>query len=180
MRILGIDPGSVICGYGVIELSGSKIILVEYGIIKAKKKEEEFPLRLKEIFNRLTSVIERHLPDETALESVFFSKNPQSLMKLSHARAVAMLASTMREIPVQEYSPREVKKAVTGNGNASKQQVEFMVKSLLKIKESQDFFDATDALAVALCHAYRWKLNAAPIKSWKDFATRNPDKIVKN
>jgi len=180
MRILGIDPGSVICGYGVIEIIGNNIMLLEYGVIKAKKKEEDFPLRLKEIFSRLTSVIERQLPDETALESLFFSKNPQSLMKLSHARAVAMLASTLREIPVQEYSPREVKKSVTGNGNASKQQVEYMVKSILKIKETQDFYDATDALAVALCHSYRWKLNASPIKNWKDYAQRNPDKIVKN
>ncbi|MBE2190057.1 MAG: crossover junction endodeoxyribonuclease RuvC, partial [Candidatus Kapabacteria bacterium] len=129
MRILGIDPGSVICGYGIIEVEAGKIILVEYGVIKAKKKEEDFPLRLKEIFERLTSVIERHLPDESALESVFFSKNVQSLMKLSHARAAAMLASTLREIPVAEYSPREVKKAVTGNGNASKQQVEYMAVS---------------------------------------------------
>jgi crossover junction endodeoxyribonuclease RuvC len=180
MRILGIDPGSVICGYGIIEVEAGKIILVEYGVIKAKKKEEDFPLRLKEIFERLTSVIERHLPDESALESVFFSKNVQSLMKLSHARAAAMLASTLREIPVAEYSPREVKKAVTGNGNASKQQVEYMVKSLLKISDTHEFFDATDALAVALCHAYRWKQNASPVKNWKDYAARNPERIVKN
>lgn len=179
MIILGIDPGSIFCGYGVIESESGRISLIEYGVIKAKKKEEQYPLRLKEIFNRLQSVIVRTLPDETAIESVFFSKNVQSLIKLSQARAIAMLASTLREIPVMEYSPREVKKAVTGNGNADKVQVQYMVKKMLNIEETNEFYDATDALAVAICHSSRRKSLTSSVKSWKDFVQNNPEKIFK-
>lgn len=148
MIILGIDPGSIICGYGVIESESGRLSLVEYGIIKAKKKEEQYPLRLKEIFNRLQAVIERTLPDETAIESAFFSKNVQSLIKLSQARAVAMLASTLMEIPLIEYSPREVKKSVTGNGNADKVQVQYMVKKMLNIDENPAPASSTWKLAI--------------------------------
>lgn len=177
MRVLGIDPGSVICGYGVIEYDGRKIELLEYGVIKAAKKEETFPLRLKEIFERLTQVIERTLPDESAFETIFFGKNVQSMMKLAHARAAAMLATTMREIPIREYAPREVKKSVTGLGNASKEQVQFMVKKLLNIKETHEFFDATDALAVAICHTMRFDKADLQNSSWESYIKNNPHKI---
>ena len=179
MRVLGIDPGSIICGYGVIDSEKGNLSLVEYGVIHAKKKDETYPLRLKEIFERLLQVIERTMPDEAAYESMFFSKNVQSLIKLSQARAVAMLAATLREIPVVEYSPREVKKSVTGRGAADKQQVQYMVKNILKIEETHEFFDATDALAVAMCHAFRFKSNSPKSKNWKDFIQNNPDRIVK-
>ncbi len=176
---MGIDPGSIFCGYGVIEVDSSKIKLLEYGVIKAKKKEEQYPLRLKEIFIRLQAVIERTLPDETALESMFYSKNVQSLIKLSQARAIAMLVSTLREIPVIDYTPREVKKAVTGNGNADKVQVQYMVKKLLNIEETNEFYDATDALAVAICHSSRRNVANTAIKNWKNFIENNPHRIVK-
>jgi len=179
LRVLGIDPGSVVCGYGVVEKIGSKIVLVEYGVIEAKKMHENLSLRLKEIYERITKVIERSLPDEAALETTFYSKNAQSLIKLSHARAVALLAATMRELPVIEYSPKEIKKAVTGNGNASKQQVQFMVKSILNIEETHEFFDATDALAAAICHAQKAQDKTSRPKTWKDFITQNPDRIAK-
>lgn len=179
MRVMGIDPGSVICGYGVVERKGNQIYLVEYGVIKAKKKEETFPLRLKEIYERILQVIERSLPDEAAFESLFYSKNVQSLVKLAHARSAAVLASVMRELPIIEYSPREVKKSVTGRGNADKEQVRFMVKNILHLEEDHEFLDATDALAVAICHLSRRTVRNSTSKNWKDFIENNPDKIVK-
>jgi len=179
MIILGIDPGSIFCGYGVVEIQSNNLKLIEYGVIKAKKKQEKYPLRLKEIFIRLQAVIERTLPDETAIESMFYSKNVQSLIKLSQARAIAMLVSSLRDIPVIDYSPREVKKAVTGNGNADKIQVQYMVKKLLNIEETNEFYDATDALAVAICHSSRRKTSNNTIKTWKDFIEQNPKRIIK-
>jgi crossover junction endodeoxyribonuclease RuvC len=179
MIILGIDPGSIFCGYGVIEIQSNNLKLIEYGVIKAKKKQEKYPLRLKEIFIRLHAVIERTLPDETAVESMFYSKNVQSLIKLSQARAIAMLVSSLRDIPIIDYSPREVKKAVTGNGNADKIQVQYMVKKLLNIEETNEFYDATDALAVAICHSSRRKTSNTAIKTWKDFIENNPRRIIK-
>lgn len=178
MRILGIDPGSVICGYGIIEKENNKLKLVEYGVIKAKKKHETFPLRLKIIYERLTQVIERTLPDESAFETMFYSKNAQTLIKLSYARAAAMLATTLREIPIAEYSPREIKKAVTGNGAAGKEQVQYMVKNILNIEENHEFMDATDALAAAICHTNKPAFGNSKSNSWKDFIKNNPDKII--
>lgn len=177
IRILGIDPGSIITGYGVIDYNGNKMSLVEYGVISAAKKEETFPMRLKHIFERLGQLIDRTNPDECALETVFFGKNVQSLMKLSHARAVAMLAATMREIPVKEYSPREVKKSVTGLGNSSKEQVQYMVRKLLYISEMHDFLDATDALSVAICHSIKKNNPVAESGTWENFIKNNPHRI---
>lgn len=177
MRILGIDPGSVYCGYGVIDRHGTRVSIVEYGVINAKKKNQDFPLRLKNIYERLTQVIKRTNPDESAFESMFFSKNAQTLMKLSHARAAAMLATTLREVPIAEYAPREVKKSVTGNGNADKKQVQYMVKNLLRIDDEIALFDSTDALAVAICHAYN-RDRAGKSSNWKDFIRNNPERVV--
>lgn len=177
MRVLGIDPGSVVCGYGVIEKEGNTMILIEYGVIEAKVKDEAFPLRLKHIYERLAQVIERTLPDEAAFETIFYSKNAQSMMKLSHARAVAMLAATMKEVPVIEYSPKEVKKSVTGRGAADKEQVRFMVKKILNIKEEHKFLDATDALSVAICHLNKRNLLFGNSSNWKDFIKNNPGRI---
>ncbi len=179
MRILGIDPGSIVCGYGVIESINKKLTLVEYGVVEAKKLHLELPRRLETIFLRLSSVIDRALPDEAALESIFFAKNAQSLAKLAHARGVAMLSATLKQVPVSEYSAKEVKRSVTGNGNASKEQVQFMVRTMLKIEETPDFFDATDALAVAICHALKSDIPHAKAKSWKQFIEQNPQKVVK-
>jgi len=177
MRVLGIDPGSVICGYGVVEKQNNSLILIEYGVIHAKKKNETFPLRLKNIYERLEQVISRSLPDESAFETMFYSKNAQSLIKLSYARAAAMLAATLKEIPVAEYSPREVKKSVTGNGAAGKEQVRFMVKNILNIKEDHKFLDATDALAVAITHLQKMSSPTGKASSWKEFIKNNPDRI---
>jgi crossover junction endodeoxyribonuclease RuvC len=155
MRVLGVDPGSVVCGYGVIEKQGKHITLIEYGVIEAKRRHEDLPQRLKVIYERLGSVIRRSLPDELAIESIFHAKNVSSIVKLAHARSAAILAAVMAEVPTTEYAPRLVKRAVTGNGSASKEQVQYMIKTLLDIEETPDFFDVTDALAVALCHLYQ-------------------------
>lgn len=178
MRILGVDPGSVICGYGVIDFNGKTFSLVEYGVIKAAKKEETFPLRLKHIFERMSSLVERTLPDESSFESIFYGKNVQSMMKLSHARAAAMLAVTLREIPIREYSPLEVKKSVTGKGAAAKEQVQYMVKKLLSIEETHEFLDATDALSIAICHALRRNTTSVSSSNWENYIKNNPDKVI--
>ena len=179
MIILGVDPGSVICGYGVIDQQGSRLSLVEYGVVRAKKMHEELPLRLRDIYIRIGEVIARTRPDESAFETMFFAKNVQSLIKLSHARASAVLAASMKDIPVFEYSPREVKKSVTGKGAAAKEQVQYMVMNMLKIAETPEFFDATDALAVAVCHAMKRSSPKSASKSWNDYIKNNPGKVVK-
>lgn len=178
MIILGIDPGSRICGYGAIEVLSDKIELIEYGVVDVAKKSLEIPERLKEIYIRLKEVSKRTKPDIAALESMFYSKNAQSLMKLSHARGAAILAVAMNDVPVVEYSPREVKKAVSGRGNAGKEQVQFMVKRLLNIDETPEFFDSTDALAVAICHSLRHSYNKGGKNSWGDYIKNNPGRVV--
>lgn len=180
ITILGVDPGSIFCGYGVITKEGNKLTVVEYGVIRAKIKFEDLNLRLKEIYNRITEVIIRNRPDESAFETMFYAKNAQSLMKLSHARAVAVLASVNNDIPIFEYSPREVKKSVTGKGGAGKEQVQFMIKTLLSLKEETGLFDATDALAVAVCHALKRTTTKTKSNSWADFVKNNPGRVVKS
>ncbi len=178
MRILGIDPGSILCGYGVIEKNGSKIELIEYGVINLKKINNELSIRLKEIYTRLQRVIINSEPHSVALESTFFAKNPQSLIKLSHARAAAMLSCVMANLEINEYSPKEVKRAVTGNGNASKEQVAFMVRKILNIPETPEFYDATDALAIAICHSFRDNFSSNSKVSWKELIKNNPSRVI--
>lgn len=179
MRILGIDPGSIICGYGVIDKDSSGIRLVEYGVIKAKKKYDSLSMRLREIFLRIERLIERSQPEVAAFESIFYAKNVQSTVKLSHARGAAVVVTALAELPMFEYSPREVKKSVTGMGNASKEQVQFMVKKLLNIDETPEFFDATDALAIAICHASKSMAPAGRSSSWTEFIKNNPERVLK-
>lgn len=179
MIILGIDPGSVRCGYGVIQKSGNNFSLIDFGTIEAKQRYQNFNDRLKEIFHYLDAIIEKNNPDAAAFEAIFFAKNPQTLIKLSHARAAAIIAAANKNIPIVEYSAREIKKAVTGRGSASKEQVQFMVRSMLNINETPEFFDATDALAVALCHGIRnenFKSNKPT--NWRDFLKLHPEIII--
>lgn len=184
MRALGVDPGSVVCGYGVVEKEGKRLRLIEYGVIEAKRQHEDLPQRLGAIYERLEQVIERSLPDALAIETVFYSKSVSSVVKLSHARAAAILAAVRREVPTAEYSPRAIKRAVTGNGNASKEQVQYMIKTLLDIEETPDFFDATDALAAAVCHLYQPALSAGAgarrAGTWKEFIARHPERVKKS
>ena len=184
MIIIGVDPGTLITGYGIIESRNGTVRAIAYDAIK-NNSSKSMPLRLQNIFESLCDVIERFHPDEFAIETAFYGKNAQSALKLGHARGVAMLAAVIQEIPVGEYSPREVKKAIVGKGTASKEQVQYMVKSILCIREKIMVVDSSDALAVALCHSYctqnvftnlhsRIKNN-----SWKYFIEENPGRIVK-
>jgi crossover junction endodeoxyribonuclease RuvC len=177
MVIFGIDPGSVNCGWGVISWNGKSANLIEYGVIKAKKVEAELPKRIGYIYSKILEKIKINKPDIFCLESVFFAKNPQSLIKLSHARAAAMLAGVNSGIEILEYSPNEVKRSVVGKGHAGKEQVQFMVKKLLNISETNELFDATDALAVALCHAFRGTKEKSKSNSWESFIKENPERI---
>lgn len=185
-RILGIDPGSVICGYGVIDVQGSALTLVEYGAVAVKRKTTSFPKRLEEIHARLAAVIARTSPQTCAMEKVFHARNVLSIVQLAHARGVAMLACAQAGMDPVEYTPMQVKRSVTGKGNAGKEQVQFMVRGLLRIDDEATSFDATDALAVAICHAVNGgppppvrsgRTKKAARTAWADFAKQNADRI---
>lgn len=177
--ILGLDPGTNITGYGVITIKGSKIQLLQFGVIHLGKVDSH-ELRLKKIFDRVLSLIDDYHPDEVALEAPFFGKNVQSMLKLGRAQGVAMSAALHREIPIVEYAPKKVKQSVTGNGNASKEQVAKMLMTLLAIKELPKLLDATDALAVALCHHYQNGQVKSKVKSWEAFVKDNPGRVKKD
>ena len=178
MIILGIDPGTRKAGYGVVEVDGSDERLLDFGVITLDARKSH-PYRLKCLYDRVTAVIEEHLPDECALEMPVYGQNPQSMLKLGRAQAAAMLAVLNRGIPAEQYTPKEVKKSVTGNGNASKEQVAYMVRSMLAIPEQKKLgLDAADALAVALCHAHRATPEGpATYSGWGSFLRANPDRV---
>ena len=174
--ILGLDPGTSVMGYGVILLKARKIILLQFGVIHLSKYTNH-EMKLKKIFERVIGIIDEFQPDEVALEAPFYGKNVQSMLKLGRAQGVAMAAALSREIPITEYAPKKVKQSVTGNGNASKEQVAKMLMTLLEIKEAPKLLDATDALAVALCHHYQAGSLASSNKSWKSFLADNPSRV---
>jgi len=182
MRILGIDPGSVICGYGVIDVDGTSMKVVEYGVVHVKRHGSTFPLRLRDIHDRLNAVIVRTKPDHCAIEMVFYAKNVKSVVQLAHARGVAMLSCAQNGLEPTEYTPMQIKRSVTGRGAASKHQVGHMVRSILSIDETPEFLDATDALAVAICHSINQGRPTPIIKNrkkggartaWKEFVEKN-------
>lgn len=174
--ILGIDPGTSVMGYGLIKVTGKKISLLQFGVIHLSKYTGH-ELKLKKIFERISSIIDDFHPDEVALEAPFFGKNVQSMLKLGRAQGVAMAAALARDIPITEYAPKKVKQSVTGNGNASKEQVAAMLKSLLEIKEMPKMLDATDALGVAVCHHFQNGSLQSKAKSWKNFVADNPERV---
>jgi crossover junction endodeoxyribonuclease RuvC len=186
--ILGLDPGTNVMGYGLIEIRKSNIKLLQFGVIHLSKYEG-YELKLKKIFERILSLVDEYHPDEVALEAPFFGKNVQSMLKLGRAQGVAMAAALYRDIPITEYAPKKVKQSVTGNGNASKEQVAKMLMMMLSIKEMPKLLDATDALAVALCHHLQHKMeipqekktttkksSAKKANSWEAFLKENPDR----
>jgi len=177
MIILGVDPGTLLTGYGLISFDSNEIIPVTAGVIKIPASKEMAP-RLKIIYAGLDELIKRYKPDEFAIETAFYGKNVQSAMKIGYARGVSLLAAVNNNIPASEYSPREIKKSVTGNGAASKEQVQYMIKKLLAIRKTKMKFDESDALAVAICHAFKRNSKVFKSKSWKEFAAANPDKII--
>ena len=152
--ILGIDPGTTIMGYGLILVQSKKFELINMGVLNLSKLKTH-ELKLKKIFERTLQLIEEYKPDELAVEAPFFGKNVQSMLKLGRAQGVAMSAALYRDIPIFEYSPKKIKMSITGNGNASKEQVASMLKSLLNIKELPKHLDATDELAAAVCHHFQ-------------------------
>lgn len=182
--ILGIDPGTNVMGYSVLEVRDKAPHLVVMGVLQLSKFESHY-LRLKRIFERVLGLIDQYHPDELAIESPFLGINVQSLVKLCRAQGVAMAAATARELPVFEYAPMKIKMAITGNGAAAKEQVAAMVRRILHIEED-DFnakLDASDALAAALCHYYETSrpvaTGGAGCKSWRDFLQKHPDKVHK-
>lgn len=174
--ILGMDPGTSVMGYGILMVSGNKMSVIQYGVIHLSKYSTH-ELKLKKIFDRVIGIIEEFKPDEVALEAPFYGKNVQSMLKLGRAQGVAMAAALSKEIPITEYAPKKVKQSVTGNGNASKEQVANMIKTTFKIKAEPKLYDATDALAVALCHHYNKRSPVSGTKSWKSFIKDNPTRI---
>jgi crossover junction endodeoxyribonuclease RuvC len=174
--IVGLDPGTRIMGYAALLVQNSRMKLLQYGVIRLEKYSG-YELKLKKIFERVTGLIEEFSPDEIALEAPFYGKNVQSMLKLGRAQGVAMAAALHHQIPIAEYAPKKVKQSVTGNGNASKEQVAKMMQTLLNIKETPKLLDATDALAVAITHYFQARPKKGTSKSWKAFIADNPGRI---
>ena len=157
MRVLGIDPGTMVTGFGIVDDISGKLSSVSYGTIEGKRKDS-FPDRLKMMYEGLNKAIEDYMPDQIALESAFYGKSVKAAIKIGEARGVAIVCAALAGIPLFEYAPTEVKRAVVGIGNAQKAQVNKMVKILLSLSKVPEKYDATDALAIAICHCHRMKL----------------------
>lgn len=185
--ILGIDPGTNIMGYGIIESEGNSVHCVALGVVDLRKVSDPYQ-KLKMIFDRTQGLILSYKPDELAIESQFYAKNAQSMLKLGRAQGVAIAAAVYNNLNVYEYTPRKIKMSVTGSGSSTKEQVALMVASLLHISEMPDHYDATDALAVAVCRFFnphsdeikqvKTKSKNNSHTAWKDFLTQNPDRIA--
>jgi crossover junction endodeoxyribonuclease RuvC len=177
MIILGVDPGTLFTGYGIINQCKNTLSRVTSGIIKIPA-QNGLPQRLEIIYCELDKVIKTYRPDEFAIETAFYGKNVQSAMKIGYARGVSILTAVHNNLPTSEYSPREVKKSVVGTGAASKEQVNFMIKNLLELKTKEMRFDESDALAVALCHAFCLKTPVKKSKDWKSFIEAFPERVI--
>ena len=179
--ILGIDPGTTVMGYGILQIISNKPSLIAMGVLELNKYEDHY-LRLRRIFEKVIGLIDEYLPDELAIESPFFGKNVQSMLKLGRAQGVAMAAALSHGIPIFEYAPLKIKMSITGNGKAAKEQVADMLKRYLKIPEENMLpqLDATDGLAAALCHFFQSNnpLSGHKYNSWKDFVNKNPGKVT--
>jgi crossover junction endodeoxyribonuclease RuvC len=176
--ILGIDPGTSIMGYGLIISKGKQPGLIAMGVLELKKYTDHY-IKLQKIFSRTLQLIDEYKPDELAIEAPFYGKNVQSMLKLGRAQGVAMSAGLSRNIPIFEYAPKKIKIAITGNGNASKEQVALILKGMFHFDEIPEMLDATDGLAAAVCHFYQNNtLNVGgSFKSWKDFIGKNPERL---
>ncbi len=180
-KILGIDPGTNILGYGVVCVDNKGPHYVDMGVFDLRKIKDPFE-KLANIFAGVTELLEIHNPDELAVESPFYGKNAQVILKLGRAQGAALTAAVMKGIPVAEYAPRKAKIAICGNGAASKEQVAMMIQKTLKVELDPKYLDATDALAIALCHHYQMSNPLAGIggkADWKKFLEDNPERIKK-
>lgn len=178
--VLGIDPGTNIMGYSLLDVSSEPLKVLSFGVIDVRKITDHY-LKLAYIYDRTKMLIEQYAPDELAIEAPFFGKNVQSMLKLGRAQGVAMTVALSHKIPIFEYAPLKVKQAITGNGKASKEQVAVMLLKFYGIQEEPSFLDATDALAVATCHYFQRKQpysEKKSSKSWSDFVKKNPDKLI--
>lgn len=176
--ILGLDPGTNLMGFGIIKKSREKLKAIQYGVIKMNKEKNHL-IKLKMIFDSVNNLIDEFNPNEISIESPFFGKNVQSMLKLGRAQGVAMLAGEIKKIKITEYAPKKIKQSVTGNGNASKEQLSEMVKNILNLDiKKNEKFDATDALGAAICHFYQKSNNQTPKKSWKEYVISNPEKLI--
>jgi crossover junction endodeoxyribonuclease RuvC len=182
--ILGIDPGTIIMGYGLIKAEGNTMTLLDMGVLQPGKIKDTYK-KLQLIFNTVSGLITKYNPDTFAIEAPFFGKNVQSMLKLGRAQGVAIAAAMRHGLEVTEYSPKKVKQSVTGNGNADKEQVMKMLQQLLQFKDNPKHFDATDALAVAVCHHFQNRLPVAAtttnkkVKGWDAFVAQNPGRVKK-
>ncbi len=178
-KILGIDPGTNVLGYGILEVRGKELKVVTLGVIHLEKYPDH-QTKLKEIFLQLQEIIETYLPREMSVEAPFFGKNVQSMLKLGRAQGVAMAAAMTMGLNITEFSPKKIKKAVTGNGNASKEQLCSMLCKILKVNIETKYLDATDALGAAYCK-YNELSNPLSglggVKSWKSFMAANPKRV---
>lgn len=186
--ILGIDPGTLFLGYGLIAVRKSTITMLDMGVLQLARKKEHAE-RLQLIFQKMETLIKSHRPTGVAIEAPFFGKNVQSMLKLGRAQGVAIAAAMVNGLQAAEYAPRSVKQSITGRGNATKEQVWEMLRCTLQLPEAPSSWDATDALAVALCHHYHNRIPelqiakvAAPrkkkaVSSWESFVALNPDRV---
>lgn len=179
--IMGIDPGTNVLGYGLLGIRGKQPCPLVMGVVQLNRFDNHY-LRLRRIYERVSGLVEQYLPDEMAIEAPFFGKNVQSMLKLGRAQGVAMAAALTRDIPISEYAPLKIKQSVTGNGQASKEQVANMLKAILHIPEEKmpALLDATDALAAALTHFYETGKPAVArtARSWAEFLKANPDRLA--
>lgn len=184
--ILGIDPGTLVMGYGIIAAKGDDIKVIAIDALKLSAKKDNYE-RLRLIYQKISELVQLYRPDEFAIEAPFFGKNVQSMMKLGRAQGVAIAAAMAGNIPVTEYSPKKVKQAITGNGNADKEQVWQMLQRITQLEDRPAVFDASDALAVALCHYFSaqrpYATSATPNKrsrkkaDWEMFIQQNPERL---
>jgi crossover junction endodeoxyribonuclease RuvC len=184
--ILGIDPGTLVMGYCIIEACNNTFLIKEIDVLKLASTLDHYK-RLQKIHRVITELVGKHKPDEFAIEAPFFGKNVQSMLKLGRAQGVAIAAAMDKDIPVTEYSPRKIKQSITGNGNASKEQVWTMLQRITSLPVKPKYFDATDALAVAICHHFGSKVpvpkSTNTVKktakgSWESFARQNPNRVL--
>lgn len=177
MTIIGIDPGTISTGFGIIRYEKNQLVKITSGVIKPPLSKDLAP-RLQAIYDGIFKLIKNFNPDEFSIETAFFDKNVQSAMKIGYARGVSLLAAAHNNLAIGEYSPREVKKSVVGIGAASKEQVQYMIKKLLDIPKGKMKFDESDALAVAICHAFKKNSANKSGGSWKKFIEENPGRII--
>jgi len=191
--ILGIDPGTNVLGYGLLKVEGKTLSVLEIGVVEMQKIGDPY-VKLQKIYKTLSEIVERYAPDEMALEAPFYGKNVQSMLKLGRAQGVAMAVGLSRDIVIHEYAPRKIKLSITGSGAASKEQVSAVLSKMLRYENTQKYLDATDALAVAVCHYYQISkpnfdeveklTRKTPVKhgkkqSWEQFVVQNSNRIIR-